>query len=159
MRRESLRPPDTHSNPRYSHGQGKTTGAGQAKGESDMADVHSEDLQAPRVSGLPDITGPTTPRWLVRAFDLFADHNLPNDEFDLRGQYTENRMFLRRIEQDRIDDKLNANDLREMEESFAKACADPEGDPMLAIEKVYLDKYYARQPQRRAKVSNSVVKP
>lgn len=115
-----------------------------------MGDTFAEDFNLPRMADLPDIATTDTPRWLVRALELFADHNLPNDEFDLRGQYTENRMFLRRIEQDRKDGKLNQNDLRDMEESFAKACADPEGDPMLAIETVYLDKYYARQPKRRA---------
>lgn len=115
-----------------------------------MGDTFAEDFNLPRSVDLPDIATAETPRWLVRALDLFADHNLPNDEFDLRGQYTENRMFLRRIEQDRVDGKLNVSDLRDMEEAFAKACADPEGDPMLAVETVYLDKYYARQPKRRA---------
>lgn len=115
-----------------------------------MSDTFAEDFNLPRMVDLPEAATNDTPRWLVRALDLFADHNLPNDEFDLRGQYTENRMFLRRIEQDRLDGKLSPVDLRDMEEAFAKACADPEGDPMLAVEKVYLDKYYARQPKRRA---------
>lgn len=115
-----------------------------------MADTFADDFNLPRMVDLPDIACASTPRWLVRGFELFADHNLPNDELDLRGQYTENRMFLRRIEQDRRDGKLSVADLRDMEEAFAKACADPEGDPMLAIEKVYLEKYYARQPKPRA---------
>lgn len=123
--------------------------SGQTEGTTYMSDTFAEDFNLPRMVDLPDIAGPDTPRWLVRAMDLFADHNLPNDEFDLRGQYTENRMFLRRIEQERIDGKLNLIDMRDMEESFARACADPEGDPMLAVEKVYLEKYYARQPKRR----------
>ncbi len=121
-----------------------------------MSDKFAEDFNLPRMVDLPDVAATDTPRWLVRALELFADHNLPNDEFDLRGQYTENRMFLRRIEQDRKDAKLTANDLRDMEEAFAKACADPEGDPMLAIETVYLDKYYARQPKRRVTPSATV---
>ncbi len=109
-----------------------------------MTDTFADSFNIPR---LPDIAGPDTPRWLVRALELFADHNLPNEELDLRGQYTENRMFLRRIEKERIEGKLTLIDLRDMEESFAKACADPDGDPMLALETVYLEKYYARQPK------------
>lgn len=124
-----------------------------------MPDTFAEDFNLPRLVDMPDIATATTPRWLVRAFELFADHNLPNDEFDLRGQYTENRMFLRRIEQDRLDLKLNDADMRDMEEAFAKACADPEGDPMLAVEKVYLDKYYARQPKRRTAPNAAVAQP
>lgn len=124
-----------------------------------MSDSFADDFNLPRMVDLPDIAGVDTPQWLVRALDLFADHNLPNDEFDLRGQYTENRMFLRRIEQERINGKLNTIDLRDMEEAFAKACADPDGDPMLAVEKVYLDKYYTHQLKRHVNLGSSIARP
>lgn len=116
-----------------------------------MSDAINEQFAKPRLVDMPNVPpSGDIPRWLERAMELYADHNLPNDEFDLRGQYTENRMFLRRIENDVKEGKLSATDLRDMEEGFAKACADPEGDPMIAIEQIYLDKYYARQPKRRA---------
>lgn len=99
------------------------------------------------------------PSWLVRAMELFADHSLPNDEFNLRGQYAEYRMFLQRIEEHRQKGLIPARDLRELEEGFAKACADPHGDPMLALESIYLQQYYRRQPARRATQYNTGAAP
>lgn len=113
-----------------------------------MTDVYAPPAAEPRAADREAFRH-DTPRWLIRAMELFADHNLPNDEFDLRGQYAENRMFLRRIEQDRQKGMVPVEDQRELEEAFAKSCADPHGDPMLALESVYLQQYYRRQPVMR----------
>lgn len=120
-----------------------------------MSEAYVEMFNAPRIAELVEKFAPDTPAWIVRAMDLYADHNLPNDEYDLRGQYTENRMFLRRLEQDRQKGLLQAETLRDMEVSFARACADPEGDPMLALEEVYLRNYYLAQPKLKASAATA----
>lgn len=114
-----------------------------------MTDVRTEMPHVRTFTEHSEVFAPDAPNWLRRAMTLYDAHNIPNDERDLQGQYTENRMFIRRLERERQSGLFSPVELRDMEEAFAQACAQPEGDPMLALELLYLKHFDARQPQRR----------
>ena len=115
-----------------------------------MTGTQIETFSALHLAQYADVFGDDTPKWLRRAMELYEAHSIPNDEYELQGQYTENRMFIRRLEQDRQKGLLRSGELMQMEEAFAKACADPEGDPMLALEHLYLQHFDARQHKHRS---------
>ena len=100
-----------------------------------------------------------TPAWLLRALDLYADHSLPSDCTDLRGQYAENRIFLQRIVMDYKEGRLNRSAMHDLEEIFTRACARPEADPVLALEEHYLRLHDTRQlsPPPQARLSLRVL--
>lgn len=99
---------------------------------------------------MPRPTGQATPSWILRALDLYSDHSLPSDCTDLRGQYAENRIFLQRIVRDYNEGLISRAAMHDLEEIFTRACARPEGDPVLALEEHYLRLHDAQLLSRQA---------
>lgn len=100
-------------------------------------------------------TNLTSESWIKTALELFSDSHVTERDEALRGQYAENRMFLRRIAEDHQRHSLTDGDMADLESAFLQACRKEHDDPMLALEIIYLDIHDKRRRQASRPVAES----
>lgn len=103
-----------------------------------------------------DMQGAAPTAWIEQALKIFEIKQVDDAPDTRQGQFTENRIFLRRIAAEWDKRTLTLPDMRLLERAFERAVARHPEDVLLDVEKVYLrlyDRKHRRKPAAAQRLS------